>query len=449
MALVLAGGRPVRLLARGLGPRRGARPVAAHARRRPRRARRPRSILRSPAATGWSRATRASRRSSARDGRVDVREPGHRREPLLTGASWRAPGAGRLRRPRLGAGLRRARAPARAARADAGSWSSGRRARTATRRSRSLGSVLLIGGPIALLLAALAGYGLATAALRPVDADARARPREISRLGSGRRLPVPPGGDELAELGRHAQRDARPPRALGRARARLRGEREPRAAHAAGAAQGRARAGAARGALRPRSCARPWPPRPSESDRLVSSPRTCSCWRAPTRAGCPVRPERLDAAELLDDGRAPLRGARGRGGRELRVRGAGRARAPRRPPARRAGARQPRGQRPAPRRRPVELVAEPAGDGVRLHVLDRGPGFDPALDGRAFERFTRGDRARSRGGTGLGLAIVDAIARSHGAPRGRRDARGRRRGRLDRAARLSLSSHSGVLELTP
>src|SRR6185436_1827012 len=62
----------------------------------------------------------------------------------------------------------------------------------------------------------------------------------------------------------------------------------------------------------------------------------------------------------------------------------------------------------------VELRAEPAGDGVRLHVLDRGPGFDPALDGHAFDRFTRGDRARSRGGTGLGLAIVDAIARSHG-----------------------------------
>ena len=62
----------------------------------------------------------------------------------------------------------------------------------------------------------------------------------------------------------------------------------------------------------------------------------------------------------------------------------------------------------------VELSAEPAGDGVRLHVLDRGPGFDPALNGHAFERFTRGDRARSRGGTGLGLAIVDAIARSHG-----------------------------------
>jgi hypothetical protein len=37
----------------------------------------------------------------------------------------------------------------------------------------SLGSVLLIGGPVALLLAALAAYGVATAALRPVGAMRR------------------------------------------------------------------------------------------------------------------------------------------------------------------------------------------------------------------------------------------------------------------------------------
>ena len=54
--------------------------------------------------------------------------------------------------------------------------------------------------------------------------------------------------------------------------------------------------------------------------------------------------------------------------------------------------------------------------GVRLHVLDDGPGFPDGL--AAFERFTRGDSARGRGGAGLGLAIVAAIARAHGGDAG-------------------------------
>ena len=123
----------------------------------------------------------------------------------------------------------------------------------ATREDRaealsSLGSVLLVGGPVALLLAALAAYGVATAALRPVGAMRR-EASEISRLGSGRRLPVAPGGDELAELGGTLNEMLDRLERLGRARARLRGEREPRAAHAARAAANRARARPARGPL--------------------------------------------------------------------------------------------------------------------------------------------------------------------------------------------------------
>jgi two-component system, OmpR family, sensor kinase len=53
---------------------------------------------------------------------------------------------------------------------------------------------------------------------------------------------------------------------------------------------------------------------------------------------------------------------------------------------------------------------------VRLTVTDTGPGLDPELAERAFDRFTRGDRARSRtsGSTGLGLAITRAILEAHG-----------------------------------
>jgi two-component system, OmpR family, sensor kinase len=62
----------------------------------------------------------------------------------------------------------------------------------------------------------------------------------------------------------------------------------------------------------------------------------------------------------------------------------------------------------------VVLRAHAQDGGVAIEVSDGGPGFSPDIAGRAFERFARGDHARTRGGTGLGLAIVRAIAEAHG-----------------------------------
>lgn len=56
-----------------------------------------------------------------------------------------------------------------------------------------------------------------------------------------------------------------------------------------------------------------------------------------------------------------------------------------------------------------------AADASGFMVHDDGPGFPPDLAEHAFERFTRGDRARHRaGGAGLGLALVAAIVAAHG-----------------------------------
>jgi signal transduction histidine kinase len=47
-----------------------------------------------------------------------------------------------------------------------------------------------------------------------------------------------------------------------------------------------------------------------------------------------------------------------------------------------------------------------------LHVADEGSGFAEDIAGRAFQRFTRGKRARDPG-SGLGLSLVAAIATAH------------------------------------
>ncbi len=51
---------------------------------------------------------------------------------------------------------------------------------------------------------------------------------------------------------------------------------------------------------------------------------------------------------------------------------------------------------------------------VTLSVSDDGDGFPPAFLEHAFERFTQADASRRSSGAGLGLAIVQAVAAAHG-----------------------------------
>jgi two-component system OmpR family sensor kinase len=66
----------------------------------------------------------------------------------------------------------------------------------------------------------------------------------------------------------------------------------------------------------------------------------------------------------------------------------------------------------------VDVAVERRGDEVVLSVVDDGPGIAEHERDRVFDRFRRGDAARTAGdsrGSGLGLAIVKRIAESHGA----------------------------------
>lgn len=63
----------------------------------------------------------------------------------------------------------------------------------------------------------------------------------------------------------------------------------------------------------------------------------------------------------------------------------------------------------------VTLRAAPAGDGVLVEVRDTGEGIPAADLPRIFDRFYRGDPARTReAGAGLGLAIARGIVEAHG-----------------------------------
>ena len=64
----------------------------------------------------------------------------------------------------------------------------------------------------------------------------------------------------------------------------------------------------------------------------------------------------------------------------------------------------------------VVVFAEPVGDEVHIGVEDSGVGLTAEAERRMFERFWRGDPARSRGdaNAGLGLAIARGLVEAQG-----------------------------------
>lgn len=68
-----------------------------------------------------------------------------------------------------------------------------------------------------------------------------------------------------------------------------------------------------------------------------------------------------------------------------------------------------------PQKGKISLSISLRGEQALIEVRDNGPGIQPDLQRKVFERFYRGDESRSRrsGGAGLGLAISLAIAEAH------------------------------------
>jgi two-component system, OmpR family, sensor kinase len=63
----------------------------------------------------------------------------------------------------------------------------------------------------------------------------------------------------------------------------------------------------------------------------------------------------------------------------------------------------------------AEILLSEEGKGLRVQVLDRGPGVPVAERERVFEPFYRSSQAsESTGGVGLGLSLVRTIAQQHG-----------------------------------
>jgi two-component system OmpR family sensor kinase len=269
---------------------------------------------------------------------------------------------------------------------------------------------LLFAAPLALLLACGAGYALASAALRPVEAM-RQRAASVTASSPGR-LPVPRSRDEISRLAdtlnemldrlhaslaherrfvADASHELRTPLALLRTELDL-ALRRPRTAAELTAAL--------------RSAA-------EETERLTRLAEDLLLIARGDRSSLPLRRERIEANEILDVAadrfarRAESLGATIEVDRNGVVVDGDPERL-----AQAVGNLVDNALAYGGRR--IRLFAHAGGGVVELHVADDGPGFPESFIERAFDRFSRADDARSSGGAGLGLSIVALIGSAHG-----------------------------------
>src|SRR3954468_19158837 len=258
------------------------------------------------------------------------------------------------------------------------------------RALEGLHTLLALGGPLALLIASVAGYGVAAAALRPVE-RMRRRAAELTGEAEGR-LPVPPSRDEISRLGdtlnamlgrlqgvlarersfvSDASHELRTPLAILRTELEL-------------ALRGRSTRTELEAAVRSAA---------EETERLNQLADDLLVIARSDQGRLPVRPAELRAAELLEG---------------VAHRFAARARAEHRrlhaEPADGITVTADRARLDQALANMVDnalrygrgdvVLRAGRGDGtVELHVCDDGPGFPPDFLPSAFERFSRADEA--------------------------------------------------------
>jgi two-component system OmpR family sensor kinase len=300
-------------------------------------------------------------------------------------------------------------------------------ARSLAPRAESLGRLfreLLFAAPLALLLASLAGYGLAAAALRPVEAMRR-RAAAVSATSPGR-LPVPAGRDEISRLATTLNQ------MLERLEAAFEHERVfvANASHELRTPLAMLRTELELALRRPRSHDELHDAVSSaaqETNRLSQLAEDLLLIARADQGGLPIRAERVPADDLLSAVAQRFVDRSREQGRDLSVR-----------PARsyvevdlmrvEQALTNLIENALAYGTGDIDLFAVERDDVVELHVTDGGSGFPDDFLERAFDRFSRADEARNTGGSGLGLSIVALIAQAHG---GSADAANRPEGGAD------------------
>ena len=290
------------------------------------------------------------------------------------------------------------------------------------RRDRALdglGGLLLIIGPLALILATYAGYQVAGAALGPVE-RMRIRAEQITERDTAERLPVPATRDEIEALGRTlndllSRLDGalvRERRLLADASHELRTPLAVLLAEVQVALRGEGDVNELRSALESVE---------HEARRLSRLAGDLLVLARADGGGLPVRVEPLEAGELLSAAAERAAAVAAAAGRRV-VTDAQPGVLVLADPDRAAQALDNLvANALAYGDGEVRLAASADGGTVELHVTDHGRGFPDELLARAFERFSRGEPARSGEGTGLGLPIVATIAEAHGGEAGARN----------------------------